>query len=72
MALELEKYASFFVRIWQEPRDREGARPEWRGSIEHVQSGQKRYFKDVEALVNFIESAIGEWDNSRSQRRYIA
>ncbi|MFQ5857712.1 MAG: hypothetical protein ACE5LU_19065 [Anaerolineae bacterium] len=44
----------FIVRIWREPREIDGAAPEWRGVIEHVTTGERRYLKDVDAIVAFI------------------
>lgn len=44
----------FIVRIWNEPREIERAKPEWRGVIEHVPSGEQRYFKHLDELKAFI------------------
>jgi len=44
----------FMVRIWRERREIEGAPPEWRGAIEHVASGERRYVKQVDEIVAFI------------------
>jgi hypothetical protein len=44
----------FIVRIWREVREIEGKLPEWRGLIESVQSGERRYFKDLEEISTFI------------------
>ncbi|MSP12390.1 MAG: hypothetical protein EXR62_05470 [Chloroflexi bacterium] len=67
-----EQYASFFVRVWQEPREREEEQAELRGAIEHVQSGQKRYFKDSETLTTFINEVLQKWNVTGTERRYIA
>lgn len=72
MTSKQEKYASFLVRIWEEPRERRNEVPEWRGSVEHVQTGQKRYFIDADTLVHFIGEVVGDWNGTRSRRRYIA
>ena len=45
---------SFIVRIWYEPREIEGALPEWRGVIEHVSTGERQYVKDLDAIAIFI------------------
>lgn len=54
MALLEQSCSSFIVRIWGEP----GARAEdglcWRGSVEHVGTGQRRYFHDFAVLNQFI------------------
>jgi hypothetical protein len=44
----------FIIRVWREQRDNEMATPEWRGVIEHVPTGQRRYFKDPALIVEFI------------------
>ncbi len=53
-----ESFHSFIVRIWREPREILGARPQWRGLIEHVASGQRRYVTDLEGIANFIKPYI--------------
>lgn len=49
---------SFVVRVWLEPREIEGAAPVWRGVIEHVQSGKRRYLKNLNEITGFITSCI--------------
>ena len=44
----------FIVRIWLEPRANETDRPEWRGLIEHAPSRQRRYFRDLASIGEFI------------------
>ena len=44
----------FIVRIWYEPRHTEQAPDEWRGVIEHVPSGERRYLKDLNHIIAFI------------------
>lgn len=44
----------FILRFWLEPREIEGAEPEWRGVIEHVQSGERRYFRNLEVMLSFV------------------
>jgi hypothetical protein len=53
---------SFVIRIWQEPREIEGAGPEWRGRIEHVQSGERVYFRHLDKLVDFILTYLSDAD----------
>jgi hypothetical protein len=45
---------AFIVRIWCEPREIEGALPEWRGMIEHVASGSQLYFTDLDEIAIVI------------------
>jgi len=42
----------FVVRIWHEPGQRPPAA--WRGSVEHVPSGQRLYFISLGDLSDFI------------------
>lgn len=44
----------FIVRIWREPREIEGALPEWRGVIESNQDNQRRYLKSLDEIIEFI------------------
>jgi len=42
----------FVVRVWQEPEQVQSSG--WRGSIEHVPSGQRLYFVSFNDLNDFI------------------
>jgi hypothetical protein len=44
----------FIVRIWLEPREVEAAPAECRGVVEHVASGQRRFFRELGDLDEFI------------------
>jgi hypothetical protein len=44
----------FILRLWLEPREIEGAKPEWRGVIEYVRTRQRRYFSNLEELPPLI------------------
>jgi hypothetical protein len=72
MTLQQRKYVSFFIRIWEEPREMEDENPEWRGSVENVQTGQKNYFKGMENLVGFIREQCNGFGVSWNKKRYIA
>ena len=50
---------SFIVRIWRELVDKDGRTLLWRGSINHVGSNQRLYFRDLESVVEFIRSKAG-------------
>ncbi len=41
----------FTLRLWQEAA---GGKHEWRGKIQHIRSGQARYFRDWNTLVDFL------------------
>lgn len=64
MALLEDHSASFIVRIWRELGDELGAgttaSQEWRGSIEHVQSGRKVYFRELKAIAEFMQRHLAE------------
>lgn len=44
----------FIIRIWRESREIEGAPPEWRGVIEHVPGGNRRYIRSLDEISAFI------------------
>ena len=51
---------AFILRLWLEPREIEGVDPEWRGMIEHVPSGKRRYVTDLRDLMAFIAVYLEE------------
>ena len=57
---------SFIVRLWLEPSElteaRKGSQEEWRGMIEHVASGEKRYFREMDVMVSFIAGYLDCWE----------
>ncbi len=48
----------FIVRVWREAREIPGAQPEWRGVVEHVPSGERRFFKELEEIIRFMSSYV--------------
>ena len=53
---------SFVLRIWREEEDgREQCI--WRGWVQHVNSGERRYLQSTEELVHFIENHAGKLDS---------
>jgi hypothetical protein len=48
---EMTATATFVVRFW---REWSGAETRWRGRIEHVQSGRRADFLEVEGLLGFL------------------
>ena len=50
---------SFVVRIWQETADGNGRAGIWRGSIDHVGSGKRLYFCDLNGIVRFVQEQSG-------------
>ena len=55
-----EKTHSFIVRIWLEPREIEGAPPQWRGEVKHVASGKQIYLRNLAEITSFIVPYLEE------------
>lgn len=58
MALLEDRTAVFIVRVWCERGDgvcSGTASPEWRGSVEHVQSKHRIFFRHLEAVSTFMK-----------------
>lgn len=51
----------FTVRIWRE--DLSEGRVEWRGYVEHVTSGLRRYFRDWAVLSALIQEMLAKGVN---------
>ena len=45
---------TFIARFLLEPREIKDAKPIWRGVVEHVASGQRRYLEDLYEVKAFI------------------
>lgn len=55
MALLDDRSAAFIVRIWCERGDGPDARVrDWRGSIEHIESGERVFFRELAVATEFI------------------
>jgi len=52
----------FVVRLWLEP-GRTPAESQWRGSVEHTPSGERRYFAALDELLCFVRRQL---DDTRS------
>lgn len=46
---------SFVIRMWRENHEWEDAAGEWRGWIDHVQSGERLYFRDMSQINGFLQ-----------------
>ncbi|HSD84867.1 MAG TPA: hypothetical protein VLG46_13450 [Anaerolineae bacterium] len=44
----------FTVRLWREQLNDHW---EWRGKVQHVMSGETRYFRDWQTLIDFFQAA---------------
>jgi len=52
-------YISFLVRMWREKSAEQPDRPgDWRGEVEHIQSGRRWAFGNVEALTHFLRNPL--------------
>ena len=68
MSLLEDHTASFIVRIWRERGEGETVSQEWRGSIEHVQSGRRSFFRDLRAIANFMQPQLEQLGIEAPQR----
>lgn len=68
MALLGDRTAVFIARIWRERGNDVDMAPEWRGSVEHVESGQKTYFRHLEAVLEFMKPHLEEIGIDAHQR----
>ena len=57
----------FTLRIWAEALG--DGRTEWRGKVQHVHSGEVRYFRDWSTLVTFLLEMLPELDGEESSTR---
>ena len=55
MALLEDRTAVFIVRVWCERGAGDSAAPEWRGSVEHVRSGERAFFRNLETMCEFMK-----------------
>ena len=45
---------SFIIKVWIEERSEADSRAVWRGHIIYVPTGEKRYLKDLDEILDFI------------------
>lgn len=68
MPLFEDRSAAFIVRVWCESGEVPGAVRAWRGSIEHVASGERSFFTELHAVIAFMRphlQALGIEDPAR-------
>jgi hypothetical protein len=46
----------FMLRLW--PEDVGSGQTDWRGKVQHVASGEARYFREWQTLVAFLEELL--------------
>jgi hypothetical protein len=59
--------AAFLIRIWEEPREIAEQPPLWRGTIEHLDGGERIYFQDFDSMVAFIRRLLEEQTTQNKQ-----
>jgi len=55
-----EETHSFVIRLWPEPRDSVHSTAEWRGWVQHVQDGERHYFRDLAEIGHIVASHLSE------------
>lgn len=51
---------SFVIRVWQENREGVVDTAVWRGWVDHIPTGQRHYFQEVEHLVEIMTVYLEE------------
>lgn len=49
---------SFIVRVWLERRELVGKKPNWRGVIEHIPTGERRGLKNLFDITSFVQKYL--------------
>lgn len=57
---------SFIVKLWLESVTEEAGRAVWHGQITHVPGGERRHFRDLDEIRDFIEPYMGEGRGGRA------
>jgi len=60
-----ERSHTFVVRIWEERREVADALPTWRGRVDDVRTGLRRYFTTLEDLVAYLGHQSGMAESSQ-------
>ena len=55
----------FMLRMW--PEEMGSGQTDWRGKVQHVNSGEARYFRDWPTLEAFVEGLICRNDEEESR-----
>lgn len=55
MDLSESQVHSFVVKLWLETVAEEAGRAVWQGHITHVPDGERRHFRDLDEVRDFIE-----------------
>ncbi len=55
------EYASFLIRLWRQPPGEDSAvsqQKEWLLQVEHIISGEKRYFSSLDGLYAYLQEQL--------------
>ena len=52
------RYGAYLLRYWQVRSDRPGQPSTWRFSLEEASMGERRGFRDLEALLAFLRGEL--------------
>jgi hypothetical protein len=55
-----QKSHVFMLRLW--PEDLGSGQTDWRGKVQHVNSGEVRYFRDWQTMEAFVEGLLYKVD----------
>ena len=58
----LSQTHSFTIRLWSERLDDDTY--EWRGRLQHTDSGERRYFRDAESLYGALLNILSNVDST--------
>jgi hypothetical protein len=58
------KAVAFILRFWLEGREIDSQTPVWRGDLEHVPSGERIYFNELEQLPTILIQYLDARDMS--------
>lgn len=60
------QYASFLIRLWREESAGLDKRPvDWKGEVEHIQTGERWNFSSLDELVAFLRQEAGDGGTGR-------
>jgi hypothetical protein len=49
---------AFIIRIWKEETGQNEPLPVWRGHITHAYTGERRFFQELNSLLDFIKAYL--------------
>lgn len=56
---------TFVIRIWCEHSEQESVKPQFRGVVEHVFSGQRQYIANTQSISEFIQNHLPNASNKK-------